>query len=393
MFDRFFGTNFYYAPNGGDPLLWQHLFWIFGHPEVYILILPAMGMVSEILPVFSRKPLFGYPFVVYATVAIGFIGFGVWSHHMFTTGLGPIANAFFAASTMLIAVPTGVKIFNWIGTMWGGSIRFTTPMLFAIGFVSMFTIGGLTGVMHASSPVDMQHQDSYFVVAHFHYVLFGGAIFGIFGGIYFWLPEVHRADAEREARQVELLADLHRVQPDVRPDALPRRGRHAAPHLHLRPAAGLVRLVRHDWLGWNMVVSIGAFIIAARRAGVHLQRHPQPCAVRRTRPNDPWDGATLEWSLPSPPPVYNFAVRRSSARAMPSGPGSAAAQAVEAHENEATVTAGRARPSGTSSSRRSIPSEEYLAQERERLPRAIRPRSTSRTRRSSRSSPRFGLTA
>ncbi|MDP8924205.1 MAG: cbb3-type cytochrome c oxidase subunit I, partial [Chloroflexota bacterium] len=189
MFDRMFGTNFYYAPNGGDPLLWQHLFWIFGHPEVYILILPAFGMVSEVLPVFARKPLFGYPFVVYATVAIGFIGFGVWSHHMFTTGLGPIANSFFAASTMLIAVPTGVKIFNWLGTMQGGSIRFTTPMLFAINLVSMFTIGGLSGVMHSIVPVDRHHNDSYFVIAHFHYVLFGGAIFGLFAGLHYWWPK------------------------------------------------------------------------------------------------------------------------------------------------------------------------------------------------------------
>ncbi len=199
-FDRFLGTSFYIPSvindagqlvlTGGDPLLWQHLFWIFGHPEVYILILPAFGIVSEIIPVFSRKPLFGYAVMVYAIAAIAFLGFGVWVHHMFTTGLGPTPNAVFAASTMLIAIPTGVKIFNWIGTMFGGHLNFTTPMLFAVGLVSQFTIGGISGVMHAAVPVDTQHNDSYFVVAHFHYVLFGGSIFGILAGIYFWFPKL-----------------------------------------------------------------------------------------------------------------------------------------------------------------------------------------------------------
>jgi len=189
-FDRYAGTGFYQYAAGGDPLLWQHLFWVFGHPEVYILILPAFGIVSEIIPVFSRKPLFGYAVMVYAICAIAFLGFGVWVHHMFTTGLGPTANSIFAGSTMLIAIPTGVKIFNWMGTMFKGSLRFTTPMLFAIGLVSQFTIGGLSGVMHAAVPVDTQHNDSYFVVAHFHYVLFGGSIFAIFAGIYYWFPKL-----------------------------------------------------------------------------------------------------------------------------------------------------------------------------------------------------------
>ena len=170
--------------------MWQHLFWIFGHPEVYILILPAMGMVSEILPVFSRKPLFGYSVMVYSLCAIGFLGFAVWAHHMFTTGMGAWATAFFATATMLIAVPTGVKIFNWISTLWGGHIRFTTASLYAISFVCMFTLGGLSGVMHASPPIDYHHQDTYFVVAHFHYVLYGGAVMGLFGGIFYWYPKV-----------------------------------------------------------------------------------------------------------------------------------------------------------------------------------------------------------
>src|SRR5919106_505127 len=178
-FDRLFGAVFFNPDAGANPILWQHLVWLFGHPEVYILILPAMGIVSEVLPTFSRKPLFGYTVVVYSGVLIGFMGWGVWAHHMFTTGLGPVANTAFALSTMFIAVPTGVKIFNWLGTMWGGSIRFTSPMLFAIGFVAMFIIGGLSGVTHAIVPSDAQQQDTYYVVAHFHYVLFGGAIFGL----------------------------------------------------------------------------------------------------------------------------------------------------------------------------------------------------------------------
>ena len=189
-FDRLFGTNFFNPAAGGDPVLWQHLFWLFGHPEVYILILPAMGIVSEVLPTFSRKPLFGYAAVVFSGIAIGFMGWGVWAHHMFTVGLGPVANAAFAISTMFIAVPTGVKIFNWLGTLWGGSIRFTTPMLFSIGFVAMFIIGGLSGVTHAVTPADAQQQDSYYIVAHIHYVLFGGAIFGLFSGAYYWIPKV-----------------------------------------------------------------------------------------------------------------------------------------------------------------------------------------------------------
>src|SRR5881227_854859 len=189
QFDRFFGTNFYTLTAGADPLLWQHLFWIFGHPEVYILILPAMGIVSEVLPVFSRRPLFGYPVMVYSGIAIGFMGWGVWAHHMFATGLGPVAKSAFALSTMFIAVPTGVKIFNWMATMAGGKIRVKAPFLFAVGFVTMFTIGGLSGVTHAIVPADTQQTDTYYIVAHFHYVLFGGSIFGLFAGAFYWWPK------------------------------------------------------------------------------------------------------------------------------------------------------------------------------------------------------------
>src|SRR3990170_6342036 len=182
LFDRFFGTNFYTITAGADPLLWQHLFWIFGHPEVYILILPAFGLVSEILPTHSQKPLFGYAVMVYSGILIGFLGFGVWAHHMFAVGMGPVADTVFSLTTMLIAIPTGVKIFNWIATVAQGKLRFTTAMWFALGLVSLFTIGGISGIMHSSPPADLQQTDTYFIVAHFHYVLFGGSIMGIFAG-------------------------------------------------------------------------------------------------------------------------------------------------------------------------------------------------------------------
>ena len=190
QFDRLFGANFFEVNEGADPLLWQHLFWIFGHPEVYILILPSFGIVSEVLPVFSRKPLFGYPFVVFSGVAIGFMGWGVWAHHMFASSLGPVSVAAFSLSTMFIAVPTGVKIINWLATMWGGRLRLTVAMMFAIGLVVLFTIGGLSGVTHAVAPSDTQQTDTYYIVAHFHYVLFGGAVMGLFAGFYYWWPKI-----------------------------------------------------------------------------------------------------------------------------------------------------------------------------------------------------------
>ncbi|MEN3274069.1 MAG: cytochrome c oxidase subunit, partial [Actinomycetota bacterium] len=190
MFERLYGAGFFDPKAGADPLLWQHLFWIFGHPEVYIMILPAFGIVSEILPTFSRKPLFGYPFMVFSGIAIGFMGWGVWAHHMFVSGLGPVSVAAFSLSTMFIAVPTGVKIFNWVGTLWGGKLRLTVPMAFAIALVAQFTIGGLSGVTHAVAPADTQQTDTYYIVAHFHYVLFGGALFGMVGGLYYWWPKI-----------------------------------------------------------------------------------------------------------------------------------------------------------------------------------------------------------
>jgi cytochrome c oxidase subunit I len=190
QFDAVFNAQFFKPATGGDPILYQHLFWLFGHPEVYIMILPAMGIVSEVMPTFSRKPLFGYAAMAFAGAAIGFIGFGVWAHHMFTSAIGPVPRAAFAVATMFIAVPTGIKIFNWVFTMWGGRIRFTTAMLFSVGFISMFTIGGISGVMHSVVPHNAQQHDTYFVVAHFHYVLFGGALFGLISGVYYWFPKV-----------------------------------------------------------------------------------------------------------------------------------------------------------------------------------------------------------
>ncbi|MBT7428876.1 MAG: cytochrome ubiquinol oxidase subunit I, partial [Ilumatobacter sp.] len=190
MFQRSFGATFFSVEAGADPLLWQHLFWIFGHPEVYILVLPSFGTISEVLPVFSKKPLFGYPFVVFSGAAIGFVGWGVWAHHMFASGLGPVSVAVFSVATMAIAVPTGVKIINWTLTMWGGKLKFTTAMLFAVGLIVQFTIGGLSGVTHAVAPSDTQQTDTYYIVAHFHYVIFGGAVLGLFSGFYYWWPKI-----------------------------------------------------------------------------------------------------------------------------------------------------------------------------------------------------------
>jgi cytochrome c oxidase subunit 1 len=297
-FDRLFGTLFFSPDAGGDALLWQHLFWLFGHPEVYILILPAMGMVSEVLPAFSRKPLFGYAAVVFSGIAIGFMGFGVWAHHMFTTGLGPVANTAFALSTMFIAVPTGVKIFNWLGTMWGGSIRFATPMLFAIGFVAMFIIGGLSGVTHAIVPSDFQQQDSYYVVAHFHYVLFGGAIFGLFAGAYYWLPKVTGRMLDEGLGKIHFWLMLIGFNLTFAPmhwlglQGMPRR------YYTYPEEAG--------WGFWNFVETIGSFIIAASIL-VFMWNLVRSLSRGREAGADPWDARTLEWSIPSPPPHYNFA--------------------------------------------------------------------------------------
>jgi cytochrome c oxidase subunit I len=297
FFDRNFGTNFFHAAAGGDPLLYQHLFWLFGHPEVYILILPGMGIVSEILPVFSRKPLFGYSVVVFSGIAIGFLGWGVWAHHMFATGLGPVAVSAFGLSTMLIAIPTGVKIFNWMATVWGGAVRLTTAMLFALGFIAQFTIGGLSGVLHSVVPADTQQTDTYFVVAHFHYVLFGGLVFGIFGGFYYWFPKLYGRYMNERLGKVNFWTMVVGFNLTFFP-------------MHLLGLMGQPRRTyRYDsGFGWdfmNLLSTIGSFIIAFSVLlfivnALVSRRHGEPA------PTDAWDGRTLEWTLPSPPPEYNF---------------------------------------------------------------------------------------
>ena len=234
--DHFFGTTFFTAAGGGDPVMFQHIFWFFGHPEVYILILPAFGVVSEIIPTFSRKPLFGYEAMVYATASIAFLSFIVWAHHMFTVGMPLAGQLFFMLSTMLIAIPTGVKVFNWTATMYKGSLSFEPPMLFALSFLFLFTIGGLSGLMLAIVPADYQYQDTYFVVAHFHYVLVPGAIFAIMGAVYYWLPKWTGNMYDQTLAQVALLAVDHFRERAVLPAALPGTGRHAAPHSGLRRA-------------------------------------------------------------------------------------------------------------------------------------------------------------
>ncbi|KPJ94704.1 MAG: cytochrome C oxidase [Gemmatimonas sp. SG8_17] len=299
LFDRFFGTNFYNVAAGGDLLLWQHLFWLFGHPEVYILILPTMGIVSEVLPTFSRKPLFGYAVVVYSGVLIGVMGWGVWSHHMFATGLGPVADSVFSATTMLIAIPTGVKIFNWIATMWGGRIELKTPMLFAIGFIAMFILGGLSGVMHSSPPSDLQQTDTYFVVAHIHYVLVGGAIMGILSGIYYWWPKMFGKVLHEGMGKAHWLFMVVGINLSFFP-------------MHLIGLLGMPRRIyTYDTqLGldtMNLVSTVGAFILG----GSFLIFLYNVWWTRKNglrAGNDPWGGATLEWAVSSPPPEYNFSV-------------------------------------------------------------------------------------
>jgi cytochrome c oxidase subunit 1 len=299
MFDRVFGTNFYNAANGADPLLWQHLFWVFGHPEVYILVLPAFGLVSEVLPTFSRKPLFGYPVMVYSGILIGFLGFGVWAHHMFAVGMGPIPDTVFAITTMLIAIPTGVKIFNWLATMWGGKLRFTTAMLFAMSLVALFTIGGISGVMHSSPPADTQQSDTYFIVAHFHYVLFGGSMMGIFAGIYFYFPKMTGRMLNETWGKLHFWLTFIGMNLTFFP-------------MHYAGMLGMPRRIyRFDsgqgWDLFNMMSSYGSYLLGVAMLVFvfNLMRSRKHGAVAG---NDPWGAATLEWELPSPPPDYNFAV-------------------------------------------------------------------------------------
>ncbi|PRX61544.1 cytochrome c oxidase subunit 1 [Cohnella sp. SGD-V74] len=298
MFDRLFNANFFDVANGGNGVLWEHIFWVFGHPEVYILILPAFGIISEVVSTFSRKRLFGYSSMVFATVLIAFLGFMVWAHHMFTTGLGPVANGLFSIATMLIAVPTGVKIFNWLFTLWGGSIRFTTANLFAIGFIPTFVMGGVTGVMLASAPADYQYHDTYFVVAHFHYVIVGGLILGIFAGLHYWWPKMFGRILNETLGKITFWTFFI--------------GFHLTFFVqHFLGLLGMPRRV-YTYLGgqgyddMNFISTIGAILMGIGTI-VFLINIFVTWAKPRNASNDPWeDGRSLEWTIPSPPPEYNF---------------------------------------------------------------------------------------
>ncbi len=303
-FDRSFGANFFNISQGADPLLWQHLFWIFGHPEVYILILPSFGIVSEIIPTMSRKPIYGYPFMVFSGIAIGFMGWGVWAHHMFASGIGPISVAAFSLSTMFIAVPTGVKILNWMATMWGGKITFNTPMLFSAGLVAMFTIGGLSGVTHSVAPADTQQTDTYYIVAHFHYVLFGGALLGLFAGMYFWWPKAFGLMLNDRLGKVHFWLMLVGFNLTFGP-------------MHILGLQGMSRRIQtyqpsDGFTFWNRVATFGVFWIATGMLVFLYNIYSSWSSWKKAgRPNpgaDPWDARSLEWSIPSPTPEHNFDV-------------------------------------------------------------------------------------
>ena len=294
--DRHFGTNFFNAAGGGDPVMFQHIFWFFGHPEVYIMILPAFGIVSQVIPAFARKPLFGYASMVYATSSIAILSFIVWAHHMFTVGMPAAGQLFFMFATMLIAVPTGVKVFNWIATMWKGSMTFETPMLFAVGFIFVFSMGGFTGLILAITPVDIQLQDTYYVVAHFHYVLVAGSLFAIFSGTYFWLPKWTGHMYSETLGKWHFWTSLVFFNVTFFP-------------MHFLGLAGMPRRIPDyamQFADFNMLATIGAFgfglsqllfvwgIIKCAKGG-------------EKAPNNPWEGAdTLEWTLSSPPPYHSF---------------------------------------------------------------------------------------
>ncbi|SDM62264.1 cytochrome c oxidase subunit 1 [Fictibacillus solisalsi] len=298
MFERVFDANFFNPDNGGNILIWEHIFWIFGHPEVYILILPSFGAISEVVATFSRKRLFGYSAMVFATVLIGFLGFMVWVHHMFTVGLGPVANSIFAVATMAIAVPTGVKIFNWLFTMWGGKIVFSTAMLWAVGFIPTFVMGGVTGVMLAIPSADYQFHDSYFVVAHFHYVIVGGVILGLFAGLYYWYPRMFNRVLNETLGKIHFWTFFIGFHLTFFPQ-------------HFLGLMGMPRRVftylsGQDLDQLNFISTIGAFLMAI--GTIVLFINVIISTSKKYAPSsDPWHGRTLEWAIPYPTPEYNFA--------------------------------------------------------------------------------------
>jgi cytochrome c oxidase subunit 1 len=297
--DRHFGTAFFDPTGGGDPMLWQHLFWFFGHPEVYIMILPAFGIVSEVLPVFARKPIFGYKAIAASTVAIAFLGLLVWAHHMFTTPTATVVLVFFMMSSFLIAVPTGIKIFNWIATLWRGSIMLKTPLYFAAALPALFVIGGISGVMLAVFPVDWQLHDTYFIVAHIHYVLFGGSVFGIFAGLYYWFPKMSgrmMSEALGKASFWVMFVGFNLtflVQHSAGLSGMPRR-------IYDYPEEA-------GWWAFNLASTIGSYLLGI---GVLLTVINVIRSIKHGRGagNDPWKGNTLEWFTQSPPPDNNFDV-------------------------------------------------------------------------------------
>ncbi|GAF14636.1 LOW QUALITY PROTEIN: cytochrome c oxidase polypeptide I [Bacillus sp. JCM 19045] len=300
MLERIFDAQFFNPAAGGNVVIWQHIFWIFGHPEVYILVLPAFGIISEVIPAFSRKRLFGYTAMVFATMIIAFLGFMVWAHHMFTVGIGPVANSIFAIATMTIAVPTGIKIFNWLFTMWGGKITFNTAMLFASSFVPTFVLGGVTGVMLAMAPVDYLYHDTYFVVAHFHYIIVGGIVLALFAGLFYWYPKMFNHKLNEKLGVIFFI--LFTI------------GFHLTFFVqHFLGLMGMPRRV-YTYLGgqgldeFNMISTIGTFFMSA--AVIVLVINIVYSAMKGERVigiNDPWDARTLEWATPTPVPEYNFA--------------------------------------------------------------------------------------
>jgi cytochrome c oxidase subunit 1 len=298
LVDRYLGGHFFDTQAGGSAVVWMHFFWIFGHPEVYVLAIPAFAFASEIIPVFSRKAIFGYPVMVAATICIGFIGMSVWAHHMFTVGMSSSANTFFVLSTMAIAVPTGIKIFNWLATMWGGKIEFRTPMLFCVAFLFQFLVAGLTGIMLGAAPFDWQLSNSYFVVAHFHYVIVGGILFTIFGAFYYWFPKMSGKMCN------ETLGKLHFWLFFI--------GFHLTfDFMHIPGMLGMPRRIYtyepgRGWDVWNLIVTIGVFFQALGTV-IFVTNLLWSYFKGKAAGSDPWDAWTLEWSSLSPPPAYNFA--------------------------------------------------------------------------------------